>query len=108
MVLFPTSNNAKSPEGILLGAAPLDRPDLAKIASPINYVDKNDPPFLIIQGEKDESVDPKQSKLLSAWLTVKNVQNELIIVKDAPHYGVMFDVDEVRNKVMHFLKKQFE
>ena len=108
LVLFPTSNDAKSPEGILLGAAPLDRPDLAKIASPINYVDKNDPPFLIIQGEKDESVDPKQSKLLSAWLTVKNVQNELIIVKDAPHYGVMFDVDEVRNKVMHFLKKQFE
>jgi hypothetical protein len=39
---------------------------------------------------------------------VKNVQNELIIVKDAPHYGVMFDVDEVRNKVIHFLKKQFE
>ena len=108
LVLFPTSNDAKSPEGILLGAAPLDRPDLAKIASPINYVDKNDPPFLIIQGEKDESVDPKQSKLLSAWLTVKSVQNELIIVKDAPHYGVMFDVDEVRNKVIHFLKKQFE
>ncbi len=107
LVLFPTSNDPKSPEGILLGAAPLDRPDLAKIASPITYVDKNDPPFLIIQGEKDESVNPKQSQLLSSWLTVKGVQNELIIVKDAPHYGVMFDVDDVRNKVISFLKKQF-
>ena len=104
---FPTSNDPKSPEGLLLGAAPLSRPDLAKIASPITYVDKNDPPFLIIQGEKDESVDPKQSKLLSAWLTVKGVQNELIIVKDAPHYGVMFDVDEIRMKVLDFLKRQF-
>jgi acetyl esterase/lipase len=107
LVLFPTSNDAKSPEGLLLGAAPLARPDLAKIASPITYVDKNDPPFLIIQGEKDESVDPKQSKLLSAWLHVKGVQNELIIVKDAPHYGVMFDVEEIRMKVIDFLKKQF-
>lgn len=106
LVLFPSSSDPKSPEGILLGAAPLDRPDLAKVASPINYVDKNDPPFLIIQGEKDESVDPKQSKLLSAWLNAVGVQNELIIVKGAPHYGVMFDADEVRNKVMSFLKKQ--
>jgi dipeptidyl aminopeptidase/acylaminoacyl peptidase len=85
----------------------LARPDLAKIASPIIYVDKNDPPFLIIQSEKDESVDPKQSKLLSAWLSAVRVQNELIIVKGAPHYGVMFDAVEVRNKVIRFLKKQF-
>ena len=49
-----------------------------------------------------------QNSGLNLFNPVKNVQNELIIVKDAPHYGVMFDVDEVRNKVMHFLKKQFE
>jgi hypothetical protein len=35
---------------------------------------------------------------------VKGVKNELIIVKDAPHYGVMFDVEEVREKVVAFLK----
>jgi len=35
---------------------------------------------------------------------VVGVQNELIIVKDAPHFGVMFDADEVRIKVMGFLK----
>ena len=79
---------------------------LAKAASPVTYVDKNDPPFLIIHGEKDELVSPKQSQLLSAWLKVVGVQNELIIVKDAPHFGEMFDVDEIRNKVMSFLKKQ--
>lgn len=104
LILFPGSNDEKSPESILIGAAPLTRPDLAKIASPITYVDKNDPPFLIIQGEKDESVNPKQSQLLSSWLNAVGVQNELIIVKGAPHYGVMFDADEVRNKVMNFLK----
>lgn len=106
LVLFPGANDAKSPEGLLIGAAPLLRPDLAKAASPVMYVDKNDPPFLIIHGEKDELVSPKQSQLLSAWLTVAGVQNELIILKDAPHFGVMFDGDDVRTKVIGFLKKQ--
>lgn len=104
LIALKSSEDPKSPESILLGAAPLDRPDLAKIASPATYVDKNDPPFLIIHGEKDESVPYQQSKLLSSWLTVKGVKNELIIVKDAPHYGVMFDVEEVREKVLKFLK----
>ena len=104
LIALKNGEDPKSPESILLGAAPLDRPDLAKIASPATYVDKNDPPFLIIHGEKDESVPYQQSKLLSSWLTVKGVKNELIIVKGAPHYGVMFDVEEVREKVVAFLK----
>lgn len=105
LILFPGSNDEKSPEALLIGAAPLKRPDLAKAASPVTYVDKNDPPFLIIHGEKDDLVSPNQSRLLSAWLNVAGVQNELVIVKDAPHFGVMFDSDEVRNKVMNFLMK---
>lgn len=106
LVLFPKANDPKSPEGILIGAAPLDRPDLAEIASPVTYVDKNDPPFLIIHGEKDDLVSPNQSRLLSGWLNSAGVQNELIIVKDAPHFGPQFDVDAVRTKVMDFLKKE--
>ncbi|MBD0851805.1 alpha/beta hydrolase [Maribacter arenosus] len=105
LILFPRADDPKSPEGLLIGAAPLTRPDLAKAASPVTYVDKNDPPFLIIHGEKDEMVSPKNSQLLSAWLTVEGVENELVIVKDAPHYGEMFDVDEIRTKVLDFLGK---
>lgn len=106
LILFPGADNEKSPEGLLIGAAPLARPDLAKAASPVTYVDKDDPPFLIIHGEKDDLVSPKQSRLLSSWLNVVSVQNEVIIVKDAPHFGVMFDADDVRKKVLDFLKKQ--
>ena len=58
LILFPGSDDEKSPEGLLIGAAPLARPDLAKAASPVTYVDKDDPPFLIIHGEKDELVPP--------------------------------------------------
>lgn len=94
LILFPGSNDEKSPESLLIGAAPLVRPDLAKAASPVTY------------GEKDDLVSLKQSQLLSSWLKVVGVPNELIIVKDAPHFGEMFDTDEIRNKVMNFLKKQ--
>lgn len=108
LTLFPGAIDAKSPEGLLIGAAPLDRPDLAKTASPVSYVDEKDPPFLIIHGEKDDLVSPRQSHLLNSWLQVKGVETELIIVPGAPHFGVEFDAPEVREKVLSFLKKHFD
>jgi acetyl esterase/lipase len=105
LISLKSADNPKSPETILLGDMPIKRPDLSDRASPVTYVDKNDPPFLIIHGEKDESVPSQQSVLLQSWLDLKGVKNELIIVKDAPHYGTMFDVEEVRAKVVGFLKE---
>jgi acetyl esterase/lipase len=99
------SNNARSPVATLLGAIPVERPDLAKRASPVSYVDKNDPPFFIVNGEKDESVPNTLSRLLSGWLTVTGVPNELIIVPGAPHYGPMFDAPVIRQQLFRFLKK---
>ena len=98
-------NNNRNPVAILLGAMPLTRPDLGKAASPVTYVDKNDPPFLIVQGEKDESVPFTQSVMLQSWLKLAAVPNDLIIVPGAPHYGPMFDVDEVRTKVFAYLRR---
>ncbi len=103
LVLLPGNEDPKSPEALLIGATPLERPDLAKAASPITYIDKNDPPFLIFHGEKDNIVSNKQSKLFSAWLKYYGVKNELTIVKDAPHFGTMYDVDEIKDKVIAFL-----
>ena len=108
LVLLPGNEDAKSPEAMLIGATPLSRPDLAKAASPLTYIDKNDPPFIIFHGEKDDIVSNKQSKLFSAWLKCYGVKNELMIVKNAPHYGVMYDVEEIRNKVIDFLRVNFK
>ena len=91
------------PISTLLGGTPLKRPDLSKAASPVNYVDKDDPPFIIVHGEKDESVPYQQSVLLQSYLNLAGVRNDLVIVKGAPHFGVMFDTDDVREKVLNFL-----
>ncbi|HEY0653852.1 MAG TPA: alpha/beta hydrolase [Chryseosolibacter sp.] len=92
----------------LLGAAAVKRPDLARRASPVTYVDKNDPPFFIVNGEKDESVPFQQSLLLKSMLDLAGVKNELIIVKGAPHYGKMFDAEDVRRKLYQFLKTNLQ
>ena len=96
-------NNSQSPLALLLGDSPIARPDLARNASPITYIDKNDPPFIIVQGEKDESVPNTQSKMLSSWLTLTGIPNELIIVPNAPHFGSMFDADFIRLRLFNFL-----
>jgi len=103
MTAMGDPNMTGDPISTLLGSTPLKRPDISKLASPCTYVDKDDPPFIIVHGEKDESVPYQQSLLLQSYLNLANVKNELIIVKDAPHFGVMFDTDEVRTKLFNFL-----
>jgi acetyl esterase/lipase len=110
-LIMQTSNpdtsvvNDRDPVALLLGTLPVNRPDLAKMASPVTYVDKNDPPFLIVQGEKDQSVPNTESKILSSWLRLAGVPNKLIIVPGAPHYGKMFDADFIREDIFKYLDK---
>lgn len=100
-------DSTSDPISQLLGASAIRRPDLSKRASPVTYVDKNDPPFFIVQGEKDESVPYQQSVLLQSYLNLAGVRNELIIVKDAPHFGEMFDTQDIRDKMFLFLQGIF-
>lgn len=99
---------AADPISVLIGASPLKRPDLSAQASPITYVDKNDPPFLIVHGEKDESVPVSQSLLLKSAFDLNHVKSQIIVVKNAPHYGPMFDTDEVRTKMFAFLDAELK
>jgi acetyl esterase/lipase len=97
---------ATDPHGgvtLLLGASAADRPDLAKMASPVTYIDKDDPAFLIVHGDKDEAVDVSQSTLLNGKLKEAGVKNELVIVPGAPHAGEMFDAKYIRKKVFLYL-----
>jgi acetyl esterase/lipase len=98
----------KNPVTLLLGGTVADKPKLAKEASPITWLDKGDPPFLIIQGEKDESVNQDQSKTLSDLLTKAHIPNDLIIVPGAPHYGVMFDAENIRKEILVYLEKYLQ
>jgi acetyl esterase/lipase len=53
--------------------------------SPLTYVSEDDPPFLILHGEKDVGVKPIHSKLLEAALKKAGVPVTLVMVKNAGH-----------------------
>lgn len=59
--------------------------EIIKQASPVTYVSGDAPPFLIIQGEKDEQVFPDQSQELYAQLVSFNVPATLVMVKNSGH-----------------------
>jgi len=58
---------------------------VVKLASPVSYVSADDPPFLIIHGEKDPLVPVGQSELLYAALKAAGVPVELLRVRNAGH-----------------------
>jgi acetyl esterase/lipase len=59
--------------------------DMVKRASPITWVSSDDPPFLILHGEKDTLVPPSQSKILYDRLVAAGVPATLVIVENAGH-----------------------
>jgi acetyl esterase/lipase len=56
-----------------------------KDASPITHVQAGDPPFLIVCGEKDDTVSPAQGTRFAAALQAAGVPTELIVVKNGGH-----------------------
>ena len=77
-------------EGLLGG--PLEK-DKAKAiaASPIHYVSKDDPPFLIVHGEGDRVIPVEQSQSLYEALQKAGVNATLKILPHVGHQGVQMD-----------------
>jgi acetyl esterase/lipase len=76
-----------SPEGRLFGGPIPEKTALAKQASPMTYVSKNAPPFLILHGKKDRVVPWQQSEELHEALKKAGADSTLILVDDAGHDG---------------------
>ncbi|NEP06073.1 MULTISPECIES: alpha/beta hydrolase [Okeania] len=78
----------------LLGGPVSQKLELAAFTNPINYIDAQDPPFLIMHGEKDNVVPMSQSVLLADALSEKGVEVQLEKKPDWGHYhgrGEAFD-----------------
>lgn len=74
-----------SPESRLIGAPVQTAPDRVSAASPITYVSKDAPPFLIIHGLADASVPHGQSVMLYDALKAAGADVTLRLVDGLPH-----------------------
>jgi acetyl esterase/lipase len=95
-------NAPDSPEAKLIGGAIMENKEKAAKASPITYVSKETPPFLIMHGDKDRTVPFNQSELLYAALKQAGTDVTFIPMKGAGHG---FGGSEAITPVEDFLRR---
>ncbi|HUS34700.1 MAG TPA: alpha/beta hydrolase [Verrucomicrobiae bacterium] len=90
---------------LLLGAQPDKVPELARLASPVFHVDKNDPPLLLIHGDQDPQMPINQSHQLQGAYEAAGAKVTFKVLHGAGHGGKVFYEPEQIALVKDFLRK---
>lgn len=90
----------------LLGAAPSEAEPLARLASPVFQVDRDDPALLLLHGDQDPQMPINQSHELEGAYERAGAEVELIVVHGAAHGGGAFYSPENVERVAAFLRAQ--
>lgn len=101
------ANAKENPVTRLLGGSTADKRELAVSANPITYVSKDDPPFLIVHGDKDPVVPLSQSELLYEALKKAGVDATLKVVPEAGHGNGIF-TPELAKQYVEFFEKHLK
>jgi acetyl esterase/lipase len=99
---------ANSPESNLLGGPVQEKRELAKTANPLTYVDKSDPPFLIMHGDNDQLVPLGQSVILAKALIDAGVEVTVKTIPGAGHEGPEFRSAESQRLIQEFLARRLK
>ncbi len=97
-----------SPESLLLGGPVQEKCALARTANPLTYVDKNDPPFLIMHGDHDQLVPLGQSVILAKALIDAGVEVTMKTIPGAAHEGPQFRTAESQRLIEEFLSRKLK
>ncbi|MDP5158940.1 MAG: alpha/beta hydrolase [Flaviramulus sp.] len=92
----------------LFGGLPKNKPELAKLASPVFHVDTTDPPLLIMHGNKDQKVPINQSLELESQYKKNNLDVFFKVIYDGGHGGKVFETKENYQLTFKFLDKIFK
>lgn len=90
---------------LLLGSQPEENPALAKLASPVFHVDRNDPPLLMIHGDQDPQVPINQSHELHGRYKLLGLTTQLEVIHGGAHGGPQFYDDARINLVDRFFDR---
>ncbi|MDO7171588.1 alpha/beta hydrolase [Mariniflexile sp. AS56] len=69
----------------LLGGSLEEKPELAHILSPTEFLDANSPPILLVHGDKDTTLPIINSQYMVKVAKEKNADVELLTIKNGPH-----------------------
>lgn len=87
------------------GGSLLDTPETAKDSNPLTYIDKNTPPFLIMNGNADKTVSPSQNKILYDALIKHGIDAEHYIINGGDHYAAYFYQPKTFGIIVDFLNR---
>jgi acetyl esterase/lipase len=97
-----------SPEARLLGGAVMQNKDKAAKVNPITYVSQDDPPFLIVHGDKDPTVPINQSQLLFEALKKAGDSVHFHTIHGAGHGGPGFAGKNIDDMVSTFFNERLK
>lgn len=90
---------------LLLGGTPDEKPELARLASPVAHIDQADPPLLLIHGTADPQMPPEQSDELAKAYRAQHREITLVPMINSKHGGSEFYDDDRTKTVATFLKR---
>lgn len=96
-------DSAYMPHSLLMGCPVQQCAEKARTASPMTYVTRDDPPFLIMQGMLDCLVSYKQSIALHEALEAGGVDSRLVLIPNGDHGGRVFNEPKYQQMVDDFL-----
>ena len=100
-----TVKDGKSPEAALIGGAPADNPDMVTLISPITYVSKQCPRFLVFHGDADNVVPHCQGVFFSEALQQAGRLETFVSVPGGGHGPVTFNEQTFSRMVDFFVKE---
>ena len=83
-----------------------ERSELARLASPVAHVDKDDPPLLMLHGDQDVDIPMQQSGQLEGMYEEHGAEVEFLVIEGAGHGGEPFFDAERNRLVVAFLDEQ--
>jgi acetyl esterase/lipase len=95
----------KSTRSQLIGGDPQENKEKAAKASPVTYVSRDAAPFLIMHGDKDDTVPISQSEELAEALRKVGAEVTLVVVPGASHGGRQFTDPENMKRIEDFFNK---
>ncbi|MCM2370275.1 alpha/beta hydrolase fold domain-containing protein [Aporhodopirellula aestuarii] len=105
---YESHASMNSPESKLIGGLVADHPEVARKINPITFVSDDDPPFLIVHGDKDGTVPINQSKLLFDAFKKTGVAVHFHTIHGAGHGGPGFNEPTVEDMVSEFFETKLK
>ncbi len=97
---------AAAPESLLMGKNVMLHKEEAFAASPVNFMTKDAPPFLIIHGDNDHTVPFGQGVIMHDELEKLGADVTLLALEGADHADMPFFQEEIWQRIIGFFKEK--